>query len=201
MLTMKSENTVEHFPTTLISKEDLEAALAMAPDFVDDPDCPYDPNNDAEIDEYWAEATFTRPSEHPNQPGFKGFKRTMPKTTAQKMFVKNYRAIAVINAEGRQQPFVAELPQEMFDTSGQPVDFVLMFAGSQQELEEVLPRAKTRLAPGGALWVAYIKGGSKLASDVHRDTIRSFADTIGLTAVSLIAVDADWSALRLRHSA
>ena len=51
MLTMKSENTVEHFPTTLISKEDLEAALAMAPDFVDDPDCPYDPNNDAEIDD------------------------------------------------------------------------------------------------------------------------------------------------------
>lgn len=197
---MKSENTAKNFPSTLITKEDLDAALAAAPDFVDDPDSPYDPNNDAEVDEYWAEATLTRPGEHPNQPGFKGFKRTMPKTTAQKMFVKNYTAIAVINAEGHQQAIVADLPQEMIDSSGKPVDFVLMFAANQQELEDVLPLAKTRLAPKGALWVAYIKGTSRNASDVHRDTIRSFAETLGLTAVSLIAVDDDWSALRLKHS-
>jgi hypothetical protein len=196
---MKHEDIPKPSPFTL-TKEDLEAAIAAAPDFVDDPDCPYDPNNDAEVDEYWAEATLTHPGEHPHQPGFKGFKRTMPRTTAQKMFVKNYKAIAVINAEGHNQPIVADLPQEMIDISGQPVDFVLMFAGSQQELEDVLPLAITRMTPNGVLWIAYVKGTSKNKSDVHRDTIREYAETVGLTTVSLISVDDDWSALRLKHS-
>jgi len=201
---MNHETTSKKRPFTFnFTPEEIEAAIAAAaardPALTYDPYNPYDPDNEAEVTEYWSDAVFTRPGEHPHQKGFKGFNK-VTKTIAQKMFVKNYTAIAVINAEGHSQPIVAALPPEMIDTSGKPVDFVLMFAGSRQELEDVLPLAKPRLAPKGALWIAYVKGTSKNKSDVHRDTIREYAETVGLTTVSLIAVDEDWSALRLKHS-
>jgi ribosomal protein L25 (general stress protein Ctc) len=48
------------------------------------------------------------------------------------------------------------------------------------------------------LWVSYPKGASKANADINRDTIRKYAQTLGLTTVSLIAVDDVWSALRLK---
>jgi len=36
-----------------ISPEQMAAALAAAPERVDDPDCPYDPNDPAAVDAYW----------------------------------------------------------------------------------------------------------------------------------------------------
>ena len=122
------------------------------------------------------------------------------KTIAEKMFVNKAASVAVINAKGRAPELVAAMPQDRLVGGGQQADFVLVFAGSQQELEEVLPQAKTRLSPKGALWVAYVKGTSKHKSDVHRDTIAAYAESIGLDAVSIVSVDDDWSALRLKHS-
>ena len=122
------------------------------------------------------------------------------KTIADKMFVKKANTIAIVNAKGRAPELVAALPAELLVSGSKPADFVLMFAGNQQELEDVLPKARERLLPKGALWIAYIKGTSKNKSDVHRDTIREYAETVGLTTVSLISVDDDWSALRLKHS-
>jgi hypothetical protein len=50
----------------------------------------------------------------------------------------------------------------------------------------------------GVLWIAYAKGTSKKASDINRDTIREYAASIGLDTVAQIAIDGDWSALRLK---
>ncbi|GJI88500.1 hypothetical protein RugamoR1_16630 [Rugamonas sp. R1(2021)] len=50
-----------------LTKEQLEAAIAAAPEYVDDPDCPYDPNNEAEVKAYWSRAIVTFPGEHPHQ--------------------------------------------------------------------------------------------------------------------------------------
>ncbi|GHT82952.1 hypothetical protein AGMMS49960_11190 [Betaproteobacteria bacterium] len=40
----------------LPSAESLAAALAAAPDYVDDPDCPYDPNDAAAVSAFWSGA-------------------------------------------------------------------------------------------------------------------------------------------------
>ena len=55
-------------------------------------------------------------------------------------------------------------------------------------------RAKTPI-----LWVAYPKLASKLASDLSRDIIHALAPRHGLDTVSQIAIDDDWSALRLKR--
>lgn len=120
------------------------------------------------------------------------------KTIAQKMHLHNASAVAVLNAEGGSAALLAALPAQRIVADGVAADLVLLFAPGRRELEDLLPHAKSRLAPKGALWVAYVKGTSKRKSDVHRDTIRDFAVSIGLASVAMISVDGDWSCLRLK---
>lgn len=42
------------------SKAFIEASIAAAPDRVDDPDCPYDPNDPKAIAAYWKNAVVTQ---------------------------------------------------------------------------------------------------------------------------------------------
>jgi hypothetical protein len=48
--------------------------------------------------------------------------------------------------------------------------------------------------------VTYHKGTSHVRSDINRDSIWRYAQTLGLAAVAIIAVDEDWAALRLKRA-
>ncbi|AYM78222.1 DUF3052 family protein [Janthinobacterium agaricidamnosum] len=121
------------------------------------------------------------------------------KTVAEKMYVKNARALAVLNDGGEHAALLAQLPAERRVSEGKNADWLLLFARSRAELEQFLPAAQARLAPGGAVWVAYRKGGIKAGSDIHRDDIRLYAQATGLDSVAMIAIDSEWSALRLKQ--
>lgn len=121
------------------------------------------------------------------------------KTVTEKMHVKNATALAVLNAGSEHAALLAALPAERMAQAGAPADWMLLLARSRAELEQHLPQAQARLAPGGALWVAYIKGGTKAGSDIDRDSIRAHAQTLGLDSVAMIAIDTRWSALRLKR--
>ena len=121
------------------------------------------------------------------------------KTVTEKMHVKNATALAVLNAGSEHAALLDALPAERMAQAGAPADWMLLLARSRAELEQHLPQAQARLAPGGALWVAYIKGGTKAGSDIDRDSIRAHAQTLGLDSVAMIAIDTRWSALRLKQ--
>jgi hypothetical protein len=121
------------------------------------------------------------------------------KTIAEKMYVKNATALAVLNDGGEHGELLAQLPAEKRVSENASADWILLFARSRGELEQFLPAARARLAPGGAVWVAYRKGGIKAGSDIHRDDIRNFAQTVGLDSVAMVAIDGEWSALRLKQ--
>ena len=77
-------------------------------------------------------------------------------------------------------------------------DVILLFTPDRAALERDLPAALAIQRPGAILWLAYPKLTSPLAADLSRDVIHRLAPTLGLTTVSQIAIDSDWSALRLK---
>lgn len=42
-----------------VSPEQMQAMIDAAPEHVDDPDCPYDPNDPQAVDAFWENAVFT----------------------------------------------------------------------------------------------------------------------------------------------
>jgi hypothetical protein len=122
------------------------------------------------------------------------------KTLAQKMHIKPASRVLLLDAPPGYADVLAGLPQDAGlerSLSGN-ADVILCFLTTLERLREVLPPLRAALKPGGALWIAYAKGTSKLAGDANRDTIWSYAGTVGMAAVSLVAIDADWAALRLK---
>ena len=57
---MKPGTTSKPFP---VNPEDIAAAIAQAPERVEDPECSYDPNDPAAVEAFWQEATVRRPGQ------------------------------------------------------------------------------------------------------------------------------------------
>lgn len=120
------------------------------------------------------------------------------KTIADKMFLKNAKSMLVIN--GKANPaLVSQLPAELINEEAATVDVVLLLALNQKELEQFLPQALARMGDKSSLWIAYLKQSASKATDIHRDIINDYAQQHGATAVAMISVDLDWSALRLKR--
>ena len=122
------------------------------------------------------------------------------KTVAQKLGLKAGMTLLVRQPPDGVAALVGALPSgaELIFDANEPCALILMFARDKAALAKGLPGCKRQLAPGEALWVAYIKGTSALKTDINRDSIREYVATIGLDTVAQIALDDDWSALRLK---
>jgi uncharacterized protein (DUF4415 family) len=57
---MKPATTSKPLPAT---PEEVEVAIAKAPERIDDPECPYDPNDPAAVEAFWKNATVRRPGQ------------------------------------------------------------------------------------------------------------------------------------------
>jgi hypothetical protein len=113
---------------------------------------------------------------------------------AAKLQVKGERTLAVLNAK-------PALDRAIGAARATPAkaDVVVFFASNKVALEAKLPGLLAKLRPDAILWVAYPKLTSALAGDLSRDVIREWAPSLGLDTVSQIAIDEDWSALRLKR--
>jgi DUF3052 family protein len=122
------------------------------------------------------------------------------KSVAQKLGLKAGQKLLVKQPPEQVAALIGALPSgaELITAATKPSALILMFAGDRAALVKGLPVCKRQLEPGGALWVAYLKGSSGNKTDINRDSIRQFVATIGLDTVSQIALDEDWSALRLK---
>jgi hypothetical protein len=122
------------------------------------------------------------------------------KSVAQKLGLKPGRTLLVRYAPAPIGKMLGAVPDgaEVTEAGTGRFPLVLVFARDRAAMAKELPPCKAKLETGGALWIAYAKGTSSKATDINRDSIREYVTTIGLDTVAQIAIDDDWSALRLK---
>ncbi len=124
------------------------------------------------------------------------------KTIAQKLFLKSGQRLLLLNAPAGYEAQLGDLPEGVVvTTSGRaPADVIQAFVTSKAQLADLLPGLREVLKPKGILWVAYPKGTAKIKTDLNRDIINAYAQTIGLQGVALFAIDDTWSSMRIREA-
>jgi hypothetical protein len=119
------------------------------------------------------------------------------KPVAERLQVKGDRRLAVIGASPALERTVGA---GKVRADVETADVVLLFARNRARLDADLPDVLRTISQSAILWVAYPKLSSKLAADLSRDVIGALAPRHGLDTVSQIAIDEDWSALRLKRA-
>lgn len=124
------------------------------------------------------------------------------KTVARKLQIKDNKKIVFINEPDNYRAILGELPENVtvLTEPDKSAYLIQLFVRSEKELEEKLNELRSIINPGGLLWVTYPKGTSRIKTDINRDVIREYAQSIGLKAVAMISIDDIWSALRLKLS-
>ena len=118
------------------------------------------------------------------------------KPVAERLQVKGDRRLAVIGASPALDKAVGAAKAR---TDVAQADVALLFVADRRQLDKALPALLKKLPKPAILWLAYPKLTSPLAGNLSRDVIHGLAPKLGLDTVSQIAIDADWSALRLKR--
>ncbi len=106
----------------------------------------------------------------------------------------------IVNAP---QSYLNLLDGITFDTEGKEntkYDFIQVFGYQQDELEKNVKAVGDFVNYDCLFWACYPKGTAKIKSNIKRETVWVALELIGLQAVSQIAIDETWSALRGRPS-
>ncbi len=118
------------------------------------------------------------------------------KSVAERLQLKGERRLAILGAAGEIGQVIGAVDRRA-DVGD--ADIVLLIALDLARLKRQLPTMMAATSRKAIVWVAYPKLSSPLASDLSRDVIRALAPSCGLDTVSQIAIDGDWSALRLKR--
>lgn len=123
------------------------------------------------------------------------------KSLYQKMFVKSGMKMAIIGLPADLKAAMQTVPEgvELLAELQPGLDVLQVFVENESELRKSLSEYKPYLAtPNGALWVCYPKGSSGMKTDINRDSIWKISHEYGMDAVSQVAVNDIWSAMRLK---
>jgi hypothetical protein len=80
------------------------------------------------------------------------------------------------------------------------IDFALVFAVNESQLNGILQDVMPALKDGSKLWVAYPKTTSKIATDLNRECSWDRLTGNGYENVNQVALDHVWSAVRFEKS-
>jgi hypothetical protein len=119
---------------------------------------------------------------------------------AKKLKLKPGQRAAIINAPDSYLKELNPLPDnvQMVEKLSGKLDWVQLFVKNKVELEKLLPRVTRALKPESMLWISYPKGTSKIQTDLTRDKGWDSIREVDLKWITLISVNATWSAFALR---
>lgn len=79
------------------------------------------------------------------------------------------------------------------------IDFALVFAVSENQLNGILMDVMPSLKDGSKFWVAYPKSTSKIVTDLNRDRSWNRLTSEGYESIHRVELDHVWSALRFER--
>ena len=118
------------------------------------------------------------------------------KPLAERLQVKGGRRLAVVGAPAALEPLIGAADRRA-DTA--EAEVVLLFTTDHATFDMAEPQIARAARADAILWIAYPKLTSPRAGDLNRDVIHGLAPSFGLDTVSQIAVDTDWSAMRMKR--
>ena len=117
-------------------------------------------------------------------------------SVAERLQVKGDRRVAALNGPlGLSDTLAGERGR----ATAEEAEVVVLFVKDRAELDLLLPDAVAAIRPDAILWLAYPKLTSSLAGDLNRDVVHTVTLGMGLKTVTQIALDHDWSAMRLKR--
>lgn len=80
--------------------------------------------------------------------------------------------------------------------AGSAYDVILAFCPDRARLDKRVSVLPERIVTNGALWIAWPKRASGVATDLDENIVRDTGLEAGLVDVKVIAIDATWSGLK-----
>lgn len=114
-----------------------------------------------------------------------------------KLGLKPGARVTFINAPEGWREELGELPTGVKIIGVQkPLDFVLFFPKSLDDLENKFPKLAEKLAPTGMIWIAWPKKSSGVATELAFDVVQPVGLNLGLVDTKICAINEIYSALR-----
>ena len=116
-----------------------------------------------------------------------------------KLGIKPGARIAFAQAPPAFDELLGELPEgvTVHARVRRSLDVIVFFTTRRAELQARIESLRAALVPDGALWIAWPKRASGVASDMTEDVVRDVALPLGLVDNKVAAIDGTWSGLRL----
>lgn len=124
----------------------------------------------------------------------------MMNPVARKLGMKPGMRALIMAPPGGYLELLAPLPDGLVvsSTVNGKYPFVQVFATRLPEINKFAQRLSKYAAPNALVWISYPKKTARTNGDLGRDEIREAMSKSGWRAVSIIAIDKIWSALRFR---
>lgn len=78
------------------------------------------------------------------------------------------------------------------------INALILFADSKDDLQKRLPEIFSAISQDAVFWISYPKQSSGTITDLNRDILWHLMKKNGYKAISQVALDAKWSALRFK---
>jgi hypothetical protein len=119
------------------------------------------------------------------------------RTVATKLLIKSGDSLSLIGAGAVETRLLQPLSDDVTVVSdvNESTDVAVIFARSQSDLLQQSEKFLGTLTGTRAVWFCYPKGGR---ADLNRDTLIREMGGFGWRAISNVAVDDTWSAVRVR---
>lgn len=122
------------------------------------------------------------------------------KSVCEKLLIKSGYKILLVNAPKGYKETLGEMPEkvDLLMCNEPGANFIQLFIYNRRELIDQVVKLKQHLKSETVFWISYLKGTAKIQTDINRDSLNEYLKSIGMQIVSMVSVDSDWSAARVK---